>query len=211
MPDQISKDDNKKTLEESILTSLESVNESLENSFKLLFQRLKAKFSKESNNVFDESTPILFHDYWARKKPTKLVELHVEKDQSCLSDAIEDVKREDDRSKPHFENTPSKKSADDKTSISMNSKIEQMNAILTIILKVVAITCLILMTYAYWLKRDIGKYQESKEGESLFNTQTGEQTIVIFEEDKSYRLKIDPLATNKDKIFGIKEYFTIKE
>jgi hypothetical protein len=54
-------------------------------------------------------------------------------------------------------------------------KMEKINGVLGIVLKIVVILCIITITYTYWSKRNTGKYVGTKELPSwTINTQTGE-------------------------------------
>ena len=93
-------------------------------------------------------------------------------------------------------------------------KTQHLKDILGIILKGVAIICIILITYFYWQNKDTGKYEHVREGGSIvvFNTQNGEYTMMRFlDDDLNYRRTLNPVAIDKNKILGKKEAIKAKK
>jgi len=83
--------------------------------------------------------------------------------------------------------------------------IEKAYKVVGIIFKVISIVCITAITFIYWQRKDIGKYQDVSKEDGIiivFNTQTGDYTAVGDRESKTIRKTIIPFAKDKTKIFG---------
>jgi len=87
-------------------------------------------------------------------------------------------------------------------------KTEQINSIFGIILKGITIICIVVVTFVYWNKRNIGTYQNmnSETGLKILNTQTGE--IAFLRDNGQQYVRFMLYSFTQGKIIASKpEYF----
>lgn len=81
-------------------------------------------------------------------------------------------------------------------------KTEQVSRVFGIVLKAVAIICIVIVTYSLWLGKDNGKYKVEKQaaGFYIYNTQKGIITGIGSEDNQMLRMTIEPFKEDLKNI-----------